>query len=119
VNTALITTIPIATKSITGEERLLTLHTGENIMFAKRVLALSAAIVLAGSSGAFAQTKRVDQRVTASVPHFNAGAVFAQSPQLTWNGIVGDAVIRDGGVIGRDPDPNVRLQMYRDWRNNY
>jgi hypothetical protein len=35
------------------------------------------------------------------------------------NAIVGNTVIRGGRVIARDPDPNVRLQIHRDWRNDY
>jgi hypothetical protein len=30
-----------------------------------------------------------------------------------------NVVIEDGRVIGRDPDPNVRLQMRRDCCDNY
>ncbi len=88
-------------------------------MFAKTVLALSAVVVLAGSSAAHAQAKRADQRVVSSAGHFDARAASAQSPQLPWNGIVGDAVIREGQLIGRDLDPNVRLQMYRDRSDGY
>ncbi len=88
-------------------------------MFAKTVLALSTVVILAGSSAAVAQTKRTDQRNVTSARHFDTRAAFAQSPQLPWNGIVGDAVIREGQLIGRDPDPNVRLQMYRDRSDGY
>jgi hypothetical protein len=75
--------------------------------------------VLAGSSAALAKSKRADQRATAPIWQSDARGAYARAPGLPWNGIVGDTVIRDGRVIGRDPDANVRLQIYRDRARDY
>lgn len=88
-------------------------------MFAKTVLALSAAVVLASSSAALAKSKRSDQRAATPTWQSDAGGAYARASGLPWNGIVGDTVIRDGRIIGRDPDANVRLMIYRDRARDY
>ncbi len=70
-------------------------------MFAKTVFALSAAIVLAGSSAALAMTKSSDHRT-------GAGVALAQS-------VSSHTVFVEGKIVGRDPDANVRLQLRRDY----
>ena len=81
-------------------------------MFTKTVLALSAAIALATSSAAQAMPRH-------SAHGAAAGAAYAQSlsaRQMPPAGMSSDAVIAPGGrVIGRDPDPRVRLQIWSDY----
>lgn len=74
-------------------------------MFAKTMIALSAAIALAAVSGGLAEAKKAKQR--------SAGfAAFAQSAPIKGT-VSSPAVIADGKVIGRDPDPNVRLNLLK------
>lgn len=69
-------------------------------MFAKSIIALSAAIALAAVSGGLAEAKKAKQRSAGS-------AAFAQAVASS------PAVIVQGKVIGRDPDPNVRLALLK------
>lgn len=68
----------------------------------KSICALSAAIVLAGSTAVAAaqtNTKKVSE---------SARSAFAQS------GSTGHAVVVEGKTVGNDPDANVRLQLLRN-----
>lgn len=76
---------------------------GEVAMLPKSILALSAAIVMAGSSAALAAKSSNQQK---------GAAAFAQSVPAR---ISSTAVFADGKIIGRDPDGNVRLQLLRDY----
>jgi len=74
-------------------------------MITKSIFALSAAIVLAGSTAAVAapaNTKNTMDRA-------HARKAFAQAVPA------GHAVVVDGKTIGRDPDSNVRLQLLRNY----
>jgi hypothetical protein len=62
-----------------------------------KAFAAAAALAAVVASPAFAQAPR----------HFH---LAAQSAALPW-----DAVVEDGKVIGQDPDPNVRLELRRDY----
>ena len=80
-------------------------------MFTKTVLALSAIIVLADSSAAFAMAKTSHHRTGARTALTRP--VMAQTLRLS--GVTSDTVFSGGNIIGRDPDPNVRLQLQRDY----
>jgi hypothetical protein len=62
-----------------------------------KAFAAAAALAAVVASPAFAQAPR----------HFH---LATQSAALPW-----DAVVQDGKVIGQDPDPNVRLELRRDY----
>jgi hypothetical protein len=90
-------------------------------MFTKTVLALSAAVVLAGSTAALAETyASIGTRI--SDDRMNVRAAFAQAlpgRHALQNGVSFDSVLVDGQIIGRDPDANVRLNLRRDqpWKH--
>jgi hypothetical protein len=51
-------------------------------------------------------------------PQPRLSSAYAQSPANTHLGaphISGNAVYAEGRIIGQDPDPNVRLQLQRDF----
>jgi len=79
-------------------------------MFAKTTFVLTAAIALGGVSSSLAMTRN---------GHAGARAAFAQSgiaPTLPQDGASSDRVFANGKIIGRDPDRNVRFEIWRDGR---
>jgi hypothetical protein len=83
-------------------------------MLSKMVFGFSVAIALAATSTASAHTKQTGLRSAA--PVISPFRAFGAVAPVPWDGIAGTAVVQDGRVIGRDPDANIRLQMYRDLR---
>lgn len=84
-------------------------------MSTKTMLALSTAIVLAGSSAAVAMAKNPDGRTSAR-PAFAQGAPVQN---VLRSGVSSNVVIAEGKVIGQDSDPNVRLQLRRDYWSKF
>lgn len=74
-------------------------------MLTKTIIALSAVIVLGTASGVMAKQEKT-KRDTARPSAF--GASLPQHSAST------NVVIVGNEVVGRDPDPNVRLQLRRD-----
>jgi hypothetical protein len=77
----------------------------------KSILAMSAAILLAGSSVALAGSNKSDKRASAQNSYAQAisGQRFSQPGQESWVVTVG------GQYAGKDPDVNVRRELERSF----
>jgi hypothetical protein len=76
-------------------------------------MALTAVLIVGAGSTAMANSYRASGTDSYAMQR-QARSGFMAGEEANARALDSDVVIRDGRVIGRDPDPNIRAQMLRD-----
>lgn len=76
----------------------------------KLIIGTSLALATLAAAPAFANSSHHSRVSAAPTTTYSGTEAYAASPGY----IASPQVIFDNKVVGQDPDPNVRLQLYRD-----
>jgi hypothetical protein len=80
----------------------------------KLKLALAAVLILGVGPTAMAKSYRAPGVASYGMQRQTGNVGFTAGEEAYARVLDSDVVIRDGRVIGRDPDPNIRAQILRD-----
>ncbi len=80
----------------------------------KLKLALAAVLILGVGPTAMAKSYRAPGVASYGMQRRTGNVGFTAGEEAYARVLDSDIVIRDGRVIGRDPDPNIRAQILRD-----
>jgi hypothetical protein len=80
----------------------------------KLKLALAAVLILGVGPTAMAKSYRAPGVASYGMQRQTGNLGFAAGEEAYARAFDSDVVIRNGRVIGRDPDPNIRTQILRD-----